>query len=357
MDWMRRRIGRVRKGLAAQGLDGLLVSDLFNIRWLTGFSGSNGLLLITRRRLLLLTDFRYKTQAAQEVKSCPVRIWDRRLLDGLGSHKEMAGVKSLGFESARFSYDDYRRLRRELKGVKLVPTDDPVARLRSVKNPVELSKIAQAARITTQVFREVLSLLKPGVSERDLAVEIDYRLRRASDGPAFPTIVAFGKNSALPHYQPGRHRLHNGEFLLFDFGAVWEGYASDFTRTLVLGRASSGQREVYRVVSEAQRRARDGVRAGRECARVDRLARDHIEKGGYGGYFGHGLGHGVGLSVHELPTLSPRSRDRLEAGMVVTVEPGVYLPDLGGVRIEDLVVVEPRGCRVLTRASRRLIEL
>lgn len=354
---MRRRVNKVRKSLVAQGLDGLLVNDPLNIRWLTGFSGSNGLLLISRRKLLLLTDFRYKLQAAQEVRSCPVRICDRKLLDGLGSHREMVSVKSLGFESARFSYEDYRKLRRELKGVKLVPTDNPVGRLRSVKDPAEVSKIARAARITVNLFHQLLQLLRPGVSERDLAVEIDYRLRRASDGLAFPTIVAFGRNSALPHYRPGRRRLRKGDFILFDFGAVWKGYASDFTRTLVLGRASDTQKEIYRVVLEAQRRARESVKAGSECVQVDRLAREYIEKGGYGNYFGHGLGHGVGLSVHEWPALSPWSRDRLEAGMVVTVEPGVYLPHLGGVRIEDLVVVEPKGCRVLTRASRRLIEL
>ena len=347
----------VRARFAALGIDGFLVSDLANIRYLSGYSGSNGLLLLTGEGAIFLTDFRYQEQVKTEVKGCTVKIATRNLFDDFVTLEELAPVKRLGFESTNLTVKTHTKLKDALKTVELVACDDIVAELRAVKEPAELTKIKTAVGITDRVFKRVVKLIKPGVKEKDLALEVDYQLKQAGDGLAFQTIVVAGPGSALPHGQPTTRRLKKGDFITFDMGAAFAGYSSDFTRTVVLGNASKKQKEIYSVVLEAQIRAIDGIRAGVRAQAVDALARSHIKNRGYGEYFGHGLGHGLGLFVHELPVLSAKSEATLAAGNVVTVEPGIYLPGFGGVRIEDVVVVKPTGALVLTGTTKRLLEL
>jgi Xaa-Pro aminopeptidase len=336
-------------------LDGFLVTNLPNIRYLCGYSGSNGILLLTRSGSRFYTDFRYREQAQAEVKGSRVHMRARDLIAEFPV-EAARGIRRLGFEKAFLSYGSYLAVRRQLKRTKLVPCENLVAGLRAVKDDQELALIARAAAITDKVFQQILTLVKPGVAEKDLASEIDYRFNRQG-GIAFETIVASGPRGALPHAQPSTKKLRAGECVVFDLGARFQGYCSDMTRTIVVGKADRKTKEIYQIVLDAQLRAVAGVRAGAEAAKVDALARDYIKERGYGKQFGHGLGHGVGLEVHEQPTLSSRSPGKLQANSVVTVEPGIYVPAWGGVRIEDLVAVAPQGCRILSKTTKRLLEV
>jgi len=352
---MTKRLNALWKRVRAEGLDGFMVTNLPNIRYLCGYSGSNGLLLVTRRGSYFYTDFRYQEQVSKEVKGAKAIIRQRDLIAEFPV-EQTRGLKRLGFEKSFLSYGSFLIVRKQLKGIKLVPCDNFTAALRVVKEPGELRLISRAAAIADQVLRDVRALVKPGITEKDLAADIDYRFSR-SGGIAFETIVASGPQGALPHAQPGNRRLREGDAIVFDMGAKFQGYCSDMTRTLFLGKANARARKVYQIVLDAQLRAVDGVRAGRPAAEVDALARDYIKQQGYGKEFGHGTGHGVGLEVHEGPGVSGRSKDVLQANSVVTIEPGIYLPGRFGVRIEDLVCVTAKGCRILSSFSKKLIEL
>lgn len=339
----------------ALGLDGFLVTNLANIRYLCGYTGDNGLLLLTEHGSYFYTDFRYQEQAREEIVAARTIIRKRDLIAEFPV-EQTKGISRLGFEKSALTFGAFQQLKRQLKGVRLVPCDDLTLELRAVKEPAELANIAQAAATADQVLKEVLTLVKPGVRERELAAEIDFRLKRAG-GIGFDTIVASGPRGALPHAQPTDKKLKSGDAIIFDLGARHNGYCSDMTRTVFLGRADRKGREIYRIVLDAQARALDGLRAGRTGAEVDALARDYIAARGYGAEFGHGLGHGVGLVVHEQPGLHSRNEQPLPVNAVVTVEPGIYLPGWGGVRIEDLVVVTRTGCRTLSGTSKELQEL
>jgi Xaa-Pro aminopeptidase len=267
----------------------------------------------------------------------------------------------VGFESSFLTVREHNNLRKPLENggapsdVEWVSTEQLVERLLLVKDSAEIGHITRAAEITDAVFADVLTLVKPGVAERELAAEIEYRARRlGADRMAFPPIVASGPNAALPHAQPGDRRLEHGDMVTFDIGAEKEGYASDMTRTIAVGRAGEQLRNVYDTVLRAQVRAVNAVKPGMPCVDLDRVARAYIEERGYGEAFGHSLGHGVGIRVHDSPSVSWRSEETLAEGMVITIEPGIYLAGWGGVRIEDLVVVTAQGCRVLCSTPKDL---
>jgi Xaa-Pro aminopeptidase len=352
---MRKRLQKLYEKAREAGVDGFLVTNLPNIRYLCGYSGSNGMLLVTRHGSYFYTDFRYQEQVRREVKGARAVIRDRDLVTSFPV-EHTKGIRRLGFEQAFVSFGSYKALQKQLQHTRLVPCANFTSGLRAVKDGSELKLIARAASIADKVLKQVLALVKPGVTEKDLAAEIDYRFLQ-HDGIAFDTIVASGPNGALPHAQPSNRKLKRGDAIVFDIGAKFQGYCSDMTRTVFLGRADRKAREVYEIVLDAQLRALGGVKAGAECAAVDALARNHIREKGFGREFGHGLGHGVGLEVHEAPGLSARAPDTLLENQVVTVEPGIYLPGWGGVRIEDLVAVTPRGCRILSATSKRLTAL
>lgn len=351
------RTDRLRALLAERQLEGILIHKPENRTYLTGFTGSAGVALVTARAALLLVDFRYVEQAAAEAPGWEVMKVAPQATDTVVEIVRGRELSQIGFESDGLTYRQHGDLAKALQPSELVPLDG-LDRLRWVKDAEELARIRQAAAIADAAFAHVRSLLRPGVRERDVALELEFFMRRhGADKEAFETIVASGVRSSLPHGRASDKVLGSGEFVTLDFGAVVGGYHSDCTRTVVLGEASSRQREIYELVLTAQQRALAGLRPGLNTRDADALARQVITDAGYGDQFGHGLGHGVGLAIHEGPALSPREDATLEAGMVVTVEPGVYLPGWGGVRIEDLAVITAGSCEILTTAPRHLMIL
>ncbi len=357
-----KRIEAVSSKMAERGLKNLVVSNIYNVRYLSGFSGSTAMMLIAGRKATLVTDFRYKEQAEREVfRSVEVRIDTREALKAIC---EMVGeVKGkTGLEAGTLSYSAYDKLRAAAE--EAVPVESGVLSsglvgdLRKTKDENEIETLRKAARIADDVFSDIVKEIRAGMTEVSIAARIDYMLRlKSSEVPAFKTIVASGEHTSLPHASPSMRVVRDGDLITMDFGAIWDGYCSDMTRTVVAGKASDKVKEVYGIVLEAQMAAIDGIKAGRACCDIDALARDHIEAKGYGENFGHGLGHGLGLEVHEGPRLSKKSEEILAPGMVTTVEPGIYIPGWGGVRIEDDVVVRDGGCDVLTAASKELMEV
>jgi Xaa-Pro aminopeptidase len=347
-------------GLTAAHVDALLVTGLANVRYLTGFSGSSALLLVTPRESLLITDFRYQTQAADEVGDVArVFIEPQSLWSGLWQQlTQLGGVQVIGFESAHLLHRDFQRLMEAGARWQWRPTLDLVETLRERKDPNEVMLIERAAGVAIRALERTLAQVRVGMSELQVAGVLERALRdEGSEGFPFPSIVACGPRSALPHARASSTMIRDGDILLMDFGAEVEGYCADITRTVVVGRATDEQREVYDVVRKANEQASQEIRAGMTGRDADAIARGYIERRGFGELFGHGLGHGVGLEVHEAPRLARTADGALAEGAVVTIEPGVYRPGWGGVRIEDDVVLDPAGPRILTRFTRELIEI
>lgn len=342
--------------LAEEGLDGLVVSQPDNLRYLSGFAGS-GWLLISERDAVLATDFRYTEQAKQESPSFEITQIRQELHNWLPNLALDLGWRRLGFEANHTSYDTYQKLgeavRAKQVNLELVPTTGIVEQLRAVKEPQELVFITKAVQLADAALEEAKRIVQPGVTEKEVAWEIEQNLRqRGSQGVPFEIIVASGPNSALPHARPTDKAIRDGEPVLIDMGARINGYCSDLSRTLFLGGANATFQKVYGIVQEAQTAAIDEVRSEMAASQADQLARSVIEQAGYGDAFGHGLGHGVGLAVHEFPRLGLSSSESLADGMVFTIEPGIYLAGQGGVRIEDMVVMENGKARVLTKATK-----
>lgn len=355
-----RRLAALGDALTSAHVDGLLVTSLANIRYLTGFSGSSALLLATQRDALLITDFRYQTQVVEEVGDLArVTIEPQSLWTGLWHHlAQLPAMEIVGFESAHLLHRDFQRLLENGARWQWRPTVDLVEALRERKDAAEVACIEEAAGVATRALARTLPQVRAGMTELQVAGVLEKALRdEGSEGFPFPSIVASGPRSALPHARSSSRRIETGDLLLLDFGAEVRGYCSDVTRTVVVGRAREEQREVHAIVRGANELASSGVRAGMTGRDADALARDYIQQRGYGEEFGHSLGHGVGLEVHEAPRLARTSEGALPAGSVVTIEPGIYRPGWGGVRIEDDVFLGPDGSRILTQFTRDLIEI
>jgi Xaa-Pro aminopeptidase len=356
---MRNRVKRLQGALVKENLDYFLVTFLPHVRYLSGYTGTNGIIIIGSDSCLFLSDFRYKDQAKQQVKNMKVVIADRDLFSWLSNLPQLKGKRiKLGFEAEHLSCATYRKLKTLLPDCLLVPTEKLVESFTVTKDGNEIEKIKRAVQITDRVFSEILDIVKPGIRELDLAAELEYRMKRhGSSTPYYQTIVASGKRSALPHGVASSKKVGKGEFVTFDFGAVYDGYTADLTRTVVVGKANGKQKKVYDTVLKAQSRAINKAKAKMKACDLDKTARDVIKKAGFGKYFGHGLGHGIGLVIHDNPAVNPTNQMQLEPGMVITIEPGIYIPNWGGVRIEDDVLITPRSCKVLTSSDRDLIEL
>lgn len=355
-----RRVAALLDGLTAAHLDGLLLTGLSNIRYLTGFSGSSALLVVSPRDVVLITDFRYQTQVGEEVGDfARVAIEPSSLWTGLWQQlAQLSGLQVVGFETAHLLHRDFQRLIEGGSRWQWRPTVDLVETLRERKDESEVALIERAAGVATDALRATLTQVRVAMTEVEVAGILEKALRDAgSEGFPFPSIVASGPRAALPHAHSSSRPIEPGDFLLMDFGAVVGGYCSDVTRTVVVGSASSEQRDVYDVVREANAAASAAVRTGMTGRDADALARDYIDRAGYGAQFGHSLGHGIGLEVHEAPRLARTAEGVLAEGAVVTIEPGIYRPGWGGVRIEDDVVLEADGPRLLTEFPRDLIEL
>ena len=354
------RLAALVDGVTAAHLDGLVLTGLANIRYLTGFSGSSALLVVTARDVILITDFRYQTQVADEVGDLArVSIEAASLWTGLWQQlAQLAGVKVLGFETAHVQHRDFQRLVESGARWQWRPTVDLVESLRERKDEGEIALILAAAGVATRALERTVPQIRAGMSELAVAGVLEKALRdEGSEGFPFPSIVASGPRSALPHASSSKRELASGDFLLLDFGAEVDGYCSDITRTVVVGRASTEQRDIYEVVRRANEVASAGVRAGMTGRDADGIARNYIDRAGFGELFGHSLGHGIGLEVHEAPRLSRTAEGALPAGAVVTIEPGIYRPGWGGVRIEDDVVLGAEGPHILTQFPRELMEL
>jgi len=349
----------LRAALEAERLDALLVSHLPNIRYLTGFSGSAGLALLTREGTTLLVDFRYEAQAGDEASGYahvvvePRSLWDR--LWGVLTDRD---VRSVGFEAHVVTVRDAERFGEGGRRWQWTPTRDLVERLRVRKTSDEVVAIGRAAALACEALEETLAGLAPGLAEHEVAGRLEAALRRrGSEGHPFPTIVASGPRSALPHAGTSSREVERGDFVLLDFGAQVEGYCADVTRTVVLGTANARQRAVYESVQTAQRMARERVRAGMTGEEADAVARQEIERRGFGPAFGHSLGHGLGLEVHEAPRLARGVSEPLPTGAVVTIEPGIYVPGWGGVRLEDDVHLAATGPVLLSDGETALRQL
>lgn len=353
-----KRCHRAQDLLIREECEALLVTDRANRYYLSGFTGSSGYLLLTTDRVYLLTDFRYIAQANQQTNCCEVinqgKYWYETLKQLLTRHQ----VKRLAFEQDHLSYNHYLKLAETVDQCELIGKQHLIEILRETKDPQELELIKKAASIADKAFSQLLEVLKPGRTELEVAADLEYYMRSlGSEGPAFDTIVASGTRSALPHGIAGEKKLELGDLVVIDFGATYQGYRSDMTRTVIIGSATAKQRDLYQLVLKAQLAGLQGIKAGQLCHQVDSIARNIIAEHGYGAYFGHSLGHGVGLNIHENPRLAEGNQLPLEKGMVVTVEPGVYLEDWGGIRIEDMVAVTEDGCEIFTKTSKELIEI
>jgi Xaa-Pro aminopeptidase len=354
------RLAALAEELATRKIDALLLTSLPNIRYLTGFSGTSALAVATASEILLITDFRYETQVADEVGDAarvriePVSLWTG-LWDMLG---KMSSIEVAGFESQHLYHRDFQRLLNDGARWQWRPETGMVENLRESKDEEEVALIAEAARIATDALSRTLSQIVPGQSELQIAGILEKALRDegSEEGP-FPPIVASGPRSALPHARASQRIVERGEFLLLDFGAQHQGYCSDVTRTFLVGAPTPEQREIYAVVRDANHIASHSIHAGMTGMAADALARSYIERCGHGEAFGHSLGHGLGLEVHEAPRLARTSEGTLVPGSVVTIEPGIYRPGWGGVRIEDDVHLSKNGPQILTNFSRELIEV
>jgi len=350
------RLEALRHVLARERVDCLLVGARANIFYLTGFTGSAGLLLVDESRAVLFTDGRYAVQAPEEAGAAA------RVVICKGGIEKAAlarakGYRRVGFEASA-GYRFYQAAADGVGARRLRARDGLVEQLRLVKDEQEIARIRDSVLLNSRIFEETVPSIRPEVAEQEIAAELEYRMRRAgAERPAFETIVAAGPRSAMPHARAGPRPVGKNALLVLDHGAILAGYASDMTRTVFTGKAGERARSLYEVVLEAQQRAIASVRAGVRCSRVDYAARAYIRERGYGAYFPHSTGHGLGVEVHEAPRVAARQKMPLPAGAVITIEPGVYVPGFGGVRIEDVVVVREQGAQVLTPTPKRLLEL
>jgi Xaa-Pro aminopeptidase len=364
---MKSRIDKIRKYLAAENIDAAFFAvidvnntlDMPNVRYLTGYSGTTGAAFITKSSATFISDFRYADQAKAQVKGCKILITKKDPIASLEEVKEaQAKNLRLAIEAGRLTITQKAAIQKKLPNAILIETTDLVENFGLVKEGSEIANIKAAARIADDAFERILGYMRPGISEKHVAAELEYQMKMlGSAKEAFETIVASGHRSAMPHGVASDKELKKGDFVTLDFGATVNGYCCDITRTVVLGRATSRQKKIYNIVLKAQLAAIRKVKAGAICRDVDAGARDLIKKAGYAKNFGHGTGHGIGLQIHTGPRVSMLSMQVLESNMVVTIEPGIYISGWGGVRIEDDVVVRPKGGLVINKSPKNLLEL
>ena len=340
-------------------IEAMIISDRLNRRYLSGFTGSSGTLYISKTKKILVTDFRYIEQSSKE---CPdyeiVDILDKALIPTLNEIIKNDKVKNIGFEENIITHSEYKAMDKGLDGVTLVGVTNLVEDMRMIKSQDELDNLRKAVEIGDKAFSHILGYVQEGITELDIALELEFFMKKnGATNLSFDSIVASGVNSSMPHAQPSNKKIQKGDFLTLDFGCLYNGYCSDMTRTVVIGNCDEEQTKIYNTVLKAQEKALEMIRSGIFGFEADKVARDIIKEAGYGDYFGHGLGHAVGMYIHENPRLSVAGNTKLESNMVVTVEPGIYVPNFGGVRIEDMVVVKEDGIDNLTKSSKELIIL
>ncbi|WP_028610424.1 M24 family metallopeptidase [Paenibacillus harenae] len=352
------RVKRLRQLLEEQGFEAILVGSGHNRRYLSGFTGSSGMVLITPSESYLLTDFRYRTQAPKQAAGFQIVEHGPSPIDNVRELLEQNKLAKLAFEQDHVVYGEFASWTKALPGISLEPASGLIERLRMIKEESELQIMQEAADLADATFQHILKLIRTGVRETDIALEMEVYMRsHGAISSSFDTIVASGERSALPHGVASDRLIGTNEFVKLDFGAYYKGYCSDLTRTVVVGTPTEKHLEIYNIVLEAQLHALEHIKPGMSGREADALARDVIAKYGYGDLFGHGTGHGLGMEIHEAPRLSKLSDTILTPGMTVTVEPGIYVPGFGGVRIEDDIVITESGIKILTSSPKELITL
>jgi Xaa-Pro aminopeptidase len=351
------KLEKLRKCFKELDIDGLLITNAYNRRYMTNFTGTAGAVLITDPKALFITDFRYVEQAKKQVHDYEIVQHQASIVSEVAKQVEHLGIKRLGFEQEDVTYAAYQTYVKEIKA-ELVPVSGVIEKLRLIKTESEIKILKEAAEIADAAFKHILDFIRPGVSELEVSNELEFFMRKnGASSSSFDIIVASGYRSALPHGVASDKIIEKGELVTLDFGAYYKGYCSDITRTVAVGEPSDELKNIYNIVLEAQLRGMNGIKPGMTGREADALTRDYITEKGYGEYFGHSTGHGIGLEVHEGPALSVKSDTILKPGMVVTVEPGIYIPGLGGVRIEDDTVITENGNESLTYSTKELIIL
>jgi Xaa-Pro aminopeptidase len=351
------KLEKLRSRFAELGIDGMLITNSYNRRYMTGFTGTAGVALVGQTKAVFITDFRYVEQAAKQVQGYEIIQHTGLIVDEVAKQAAALGIKKLGFEQDHLSFATYKAYEKAVDA-ELIPVSGVVEKLRLIKSDSEIKILKEAAEIADAAFKHILDFIRPGVKEIDVANELEFFMRKnGATSSSFDIIVASGYRSALPHGVATDKVIEKGEFVTLDFGAYYKGYCSDITRTVAVGEVSDELKKIYEIVLEAQLRGMAGIKPGMTGREADALTRDYITEQGYGEYFGHSTGHGLGMEVHEGPALSVRSDTVLEPGMVVTVEPGIYIAGLGGVRIEDDTVVTKDGNQSLTHSPKDLIIL
>lgn len=351
------RLEKLRRILKREEMDALLVTNSINIRYITGFTGTAGVALISENEAFFITDFRYTEQAKEQIQGFKIKEHKGKIQRKVAELADAMAVQKVGFEKDDLTYGQFEAYRGEINK-ELLPTSGFMEELRLIKDEEEINILKDACEIADQAFEHILDYIRPGVKEIDIANELEFFMRKkGASSSSFDIIVASGYRSSLPHGVASDKNLQEGELVTLDFGAVYKGYCSDITRTVAIGQISEELKNIYDTVLDAQRKAVKKIKAGMTAKEADALAREPITEKGFGSYFGHATGHGLGLDVHELPGLSFRSDKVLEPGMVVTVEPGIYLPNTGGCRIEDDILILEDGNQCLTSAPKELIQL
>ena len=351
------RVKKVQEKLSKYNIDALLVTNMFNVRYLANFTGSTGLVVITKENAYFVTDFRYTEQAAAEAKGFEIIKNEGPIFDEVAKIVKNDKIEKIGFEQENVTYSTYNIIN-ELISCELVPVTGLVEKLREVKTDDEIALIKEAIDITEKAYDYILGFVKPGVTEIEVANELDFYMRKeGAQGVSFDTIVASGVRSAMPHGVASDKVIEEGDMVTIDFGCYYNGYVSDMTRTFAVGDPGEELKEIYEIVYQANKKVNESAKAGMTGAELDAIARDYIAEHGYGPQFGHTLGHGIGLEVHEGPSLSFRNEDKLVENNIVTNEPGIYEPGLGGVRIEDDLVIKENGVEVLMTTPKELIIL
>jgi len=350
---MSQKLVVLRQKLAEQDLDAILITQPENRRYLSGFTGSAGVLLISQKQAVLATDFRYYEQVEKQAPDFRLAKITDKFKTLLPELVHQAGAKGVGFESTHLTVDQHQEWQEVAEGFELVPTKELVERIRAIKDEGELGKIRKAIALADEAFAHIVGFIEPGMTEKEVAWELEVFMRtRGAEKLAFDIIVGSGPNGAMPHATVSERAIRAGEPIVIDMGAMVDSYNSDLTRTICAGRPNDKFKEIHAIVLEAQLTAEQSIKPGMQGKQADGIARQVIEEAGYGENYGHPLGHGVGLAVHEKPGVGRLSEDVLEPGMVFTVEPGIYLPGWGGVRIEDIVVMSEDGVEVLTQARK-----
>lgn len=354
------RAGRIEKVLNIirdKGLDACAIRGMDNIFYLTGFEGSEGTLIITRGDILLITDFRYVTHAnevTRDVKIVELRNKQNVFSEICGQY----GIRRMGFDSFQTTYQIYKRWEDTIQDTEFVPLENEIEDIRKCKEPDEVDAIRKAVDVATNAFVEIFEKIRPGKTEKEIAYDLEYTMRRmGADSQSFDTIVASGPRAALPHAAPTNKEIKEGETIIIDFGARVNGYCSDETCTVSIGEVNGKIKEIFEAVNNARELALNKAKAGMPIMELDMIVRGFIDDAGYGEYFRHGVGHGVGIAVHEAPAINATGEGILEENMVITIEPGIYLPNLGGVRLEDMILITDDGARVLTRLRKDMLQI